>query len=110
MKRRIPPMDIFINENKDYAAYCVKKNLLKEFGISDNDINHIMEIYNRIAKEMGDSGSCVLGNGIKINGKNVINSYAQGSLGLEKIQKEIIPYLRKKYPNLQITYEWGNMD
>lgn len=99
-----------LNESKNYADYCFKYDLLHKFGIEDSDIEYIEKIYNTLANKIGDSGSCVLGNGITINGKIVIGSYAQGSLGLEEIKSKIIPYLKRKYPKLHIDYEWGNMD
>ena len=110
MKNRIPTLDAFINESSGYSAKCINKSLLRVFGVSNEDIEHISEIYDKISKETGDKGSCVLGNGVKINGKIVVSSYAQGSIGLERIQAEIIPYLKSKYPKLDISYEWGNMD
>jgi len=87
-----------------------KYGWLKEAGISDDDIDKMGEIYNEVANRVGDAGSCVLGNGIKINGKVAIESYAQGSLGIEEIQGKIIPFLKEHYPNLKVEYLWGNMD
>lgn len=99
-----------INESRDYTSYTFNRQALRAAGISSNDIDHISDIYNDIAAKTGDTGSCVLGNGIKINNKMVITSYSQGSIGLERIQAKIIPYLKSKYPKLNITYSWGNMD
>ena len=93
-----------------YFDHCFEPQLMKKFGISTPDIWWCVDEYTKMANEIGDEGSCVLGNGITINGKIVIRSYAQGSIGLERIQKKIIPYLKEKYPDLKIGYEWGNMD
>lgn len=94
--------------------YCVSGTFdlhrLKSLGISNDHIAEMTDMYNEVANRVGDRGSCVLGNGIMINGKRVIGSYAQGSLGLEEIQGKIIPFLKKHYPNLKVDYAWGNMD
>ena len=99
-----------LNEWNNYAYRCIDYNYLMKVGITEEDLKKITDIYNDIANKTGDEGPCVLGNGVKVNGKFAISSYSQGSIGLEIIQKEIIPFLRKKYPKLKITYEWGNMD
>jgi hypothetical protein len=52
----------------------------------------------------------VLGNGLFINNVKVLDSYAQGSLGLEEIQGKVVKYLEPKYPALKFRYEWGRMD
>lgn len=99
-----------LKESRDYASSCINKEYLKRVGITDEDIEHISGMYNEIAQHTGDQGSCVLGNGVEINGKIAISAYSQGSIGIERIQGKIIPYLKSRYPNLRISYEWGNMD
>lgn len=96
--------------NENYYDSCIDDFNLRILGISNEDIETIHNIYTKIANETGDQGSCVLGNGLYINGKRVLSSYAQGSIGLERIQKEVREFLENKYPHLNITYKWGNMD
>jgi len=101
-----------VNESflEDRYKSCINDYALRSAGISSEDIDEIHNIYNKIARETGDEGSCVLGNGLYINGKKALSSYAQGSIGLERIQQEVSLFLEDKYPNLDVHYKWGNMD
>ena len=88
----------------------VKRDVMTSNGISLDVIKEVENIYINIASETGDMGSCVLGNGIKVNGEFAIVTYAQGSIGLERIQSKVIPMLEMLYPDLEFEYAWGNMD
>jgi len=94
---------------RDYSN-CIKLYNLIQLGISSEDILKVVKIYGEVADRVGDSGSCVLGNGLFINNLKVLDSYAQGSLGLEEIQSKVVKYLEPKYPALKFRYEWGRMD
>ena len=95
---------------KENVSNYVNRKNLTDVGISDFDINLIEDIYISIANKTGDMGSCVLGNAIVIEDKDCITSYAQGSIGIEKIKNVVLTFIGIKYPDLYITYKWGNMD
>lgn len=83
---------------------------LETLGVSGWDIEKILEICADIANEIGDSGTCVIGGGLIANGKKIVSSYSQGNTGPEKCYTQVRDFLKKKYPDIKCTIEWGNMD
>jgi len=93
----------------DYS-HNIKFSALMKLGVSTEDMIAVEDIYNEVANRVGDSGSCVIGNGLFANGTKVLDSYAQGSIGLEEIQQKVVKYLKPKYPEIKFRYDWGVMD
>lgn len=89
---------------------CINFGYLSQVGISGDDAAKIAEMFADANESVGDKGSCVLGNGIKINGKIAIRSYWQGSIAIETAEPKIIKFLKENYPKLSVYYEAGNMD
>jgi len=96
--------------NESVSSSVVNPIIMHLAGISDKDIQKVMHIVDTIAQRVGDSGSCVLGSGLKLNGRVFIEPYSQGSLGPEEIYHEVKKYLNYKYPHIKFDIEYGNMD
>lgn len=89
---------------------CVNVGVLRQLGVSYEDINASIEIIREIAFLTGDQGSCVVGGGLKANGQIVITAYSQGNTGPERCYAKIKNYLSNQYPKIKFEIEWGNMD
>jgi hypothetical protein len=96
--------------NEDVATKIVDTKYMQSLGISKPDVDEVLKIANKIANDMGDQGTCVLGGGLKANNNSFIKAYSQGSLGPERIYNAVKQYLSPKYPKIKFEIEWGVMD
>ena len=84
---------------------------MTKMGISREDIGWTIKAVERIAKEVGDKGTCVLSDGgLVANGKRIVVSWCQGNLGPEQAYLEIEKYLAPKYPKIKFVVKYGTMD
>lgn len=100
-----------MNEVKESKfSRCINVRVMRLAGISYEDINEAITIIEKVAFFKPDSGSCVLGGGLKINGQIAVEAFSQGSLGPEESYEKIKSMLGPKYPSLKLEIEWGSMD
>jgi len=97
----------------------INLNLMRQIGIGSKDITYVDQMASEIRKKVGDSGTCVLGDGLiarvkigprKFKDFEIIINYSQGNLGPEGIYEKVLNYLEPKYPNIKFLIEWGFTD
>ena len=80
-------------------------NLLDVLKIKANEISE------RLRKEIGDKGSCVLGYKLLVDGKKFIDQPAQGSTTCERVYSEVTKLLLAEgIDKSRIEIDYGTMD
>jgi len=88
----------------------INEDAFLEAGVTHPDLREVRRIYDETNREVGDAGSCVLGNSLKVNGVEAVRSRFQGSFALEIAQDKIMDFLKPKYPYIRFQVEYGRMD
>jgi len=72
----------------------------------------IQESREKILREVGDKGTCVMGMALRYNGATVATQIAQGSITNELYFDEVKSRLiaEKNYEESRFSIEWGRMD
>lgn len=72
----------------------------------------IQESREKILREVGDKGTCVMGMALHYNGATVATQIAQGSITNELYFDEVKSRLiaEKNYEESRFSIEWGRMD
>lgn len=72
----------------------------------------IQESKDKILREVGDKGTCVMGMGLRYNGATIATQIAQGSITNELYFEEVKSRLiaEKNYEESRFSIEWGRMD
>lgn len=78
--------------------------------ISLKDVCECNKIAEATFREMGDSGTCVMGEGLYINNMKFVEQVCQGCLTNERIFKRVREYLEPKYPGMDFRVDYGVMD
>ena len=97
-----------------------------ELPYEGEELNQVLEIikgyaYNKIDRTATDTGTCVLGAGIKLktvrkgqrkyySTKMFYRAPFQGNVGSYRALKPVLEFIKKEYPQLKFYWEDGAMD